>query len=170
MNYWNQQPWLHSYLCVRVCVWLWTGNKNGNRRTANIRSVGYSDLFVLSKEALWNALREYPEAKKKLIEKGRQLLMKDRLLEDWAMTGEVTEEIKTEERIKKLESLLNKAQTRWERGCETRTRLRRDLLDWLLASGQFIINLSRDWNDLKNQQVVTSDLLMLTMQAKHQHI
>jgi len=69
---------------------------------------------VLSKEALWNALREYPEAKKKLIEKGRQLLMKDRLLEDWAMTGEVTEEIKAEERIKKLESLLNKAQTRRE--------------------------------------------------------
>lgn len=69
---------------------------------------------MLSKEALWNALREYPEAKKKLIEKGRQLLMKDRLLEDWAMTGEVTEEIKAEERIKKLESLLNKAQTRRE--------------------------------------------------------
>jgi len=71
------------------------GNKNGNRRTANIRSVGYSDLFVLSKEALWNALTEYPDAKKKLIEKGRQLLMKDSLLEDWAMTGEVIEEIKT---------------------------------------------------------------------------
>ena len=101
-------------LCVTVlsvCD-LRAGNKNGNRRTANIRSVGYSDLFVLSKEALWNALREYPEAKKKLIEKGRHLLMKDRLLEDWAMTGEVTEEIKAEERIKKLESLLNKAQTR----------------------------------------------------------
>ena len=76
-----------------------------------LRPLGYSDLFVLSKEALWNALREYPEAKKKLIEKGRQLLMKDRLLEDWAMTGEVTEVIKTEERIKKLETTLNKAQT-----------------------------------------------------------
>ena len=70
---------------------------------------------MLSKEALWNALREYPEAKKRLIEKGRQLLMKDRLLEDWAMTGEVTEEIKTEERIKKLESMLNEAQTRLAR-------------------------------------------------------
>ena len=91
------------------------GNKNKNRRTANIRSVGYSDLFVLSKEALWNALREYPEAKKKLIEKGRQLLMKDRLLEDWAMTGEVTEEMKTEERIKRIESRLNEAQTKLAR-------------------------------------------------------
>jgi len=39
--------------------------------------VGYADLFVLSKEALWTALTEYPEAKKRLIQKGRQLLMKD---------------------------------------------------------------------------------------------
>ena len=91
---------------------LFAGNKNGNRRTANIRSVGYSDLFVLSKEALWNALREYPEAKKRLLEKGRQLLMKDGLLEDWAMTGEVTQKMKTEARIKKIEAMLNEAQTR----------------------------------------------------------
>jgi len=102
-----------QYICVTgtsLCLFL--GNKNGNRRTANIRSVGYSDLFVLSKEALWNALREYPEAKKKLIEKGRQLLMKDSLLEDWAMTGEITEEMKTEERIKKIELRLKLAQTK----------------------------------------------------------
>ena len=58
------------------------GNKNGNRRTANIRSVGYSDIFVLSKADLWDALEEYPEAKKQLIDRGRQILMKDKLLDE----------------------------------------------------------------------------------------
>ena len=67
---------------VRVRRVLRTGNKNGNRRTANIRSVGYSDLFVLSKEDLWEALQEYPEARRTLIEKGRQMLRKDNLLDE----------------------------------------------------------------------------------------
>ncbi|ESN90199.1 hypothetical protein HELRODRAFT_90895, partial [Helobdella robusta] len=58
------------------------GNKNGNRRTANIRSLGYSDLFVLSKEELWQSLEEYPDARSMLIEKGRQMLRKDNLLND----------------------------------------------------------------------------------------
>uniref|UniRef100_A0A915AHH6 Cyclic nucleotide-binding domain-containing protein n=1 Tax=Parascaris univalens TaxID=6257 RepID=A0A915AHH6_PARUN len=56
------------------------GNKNGNRRTAAIRSVGFSDLYVLSKEDLWEALNEYPDAKKSLLEKGKELLKRDNLL------------------------------------------------------------------------------------------
>lgn len=47
------------------------GSKNGNRRTANVRSVGYTDLFMLSKNDLWIALKEYPEARKMLIQKVR---------------------------------------------------------------------------------------------------
>jgi cyclic nucleotide gated channel alpha 3 len=38
----------------------------GNRRTASVRSVGYSDLFCLSKEDLWEVLKEYPAVRVKL--------------------------------------------------------------------------------------------------------
>ncbi|XP_026785066.3 cyclic nucleotide-gated channel cone photoreceptor subunit alpha [Pangasianodon hypophthalmus] len=58
------------------------GSKAGNRRTANIRSVGYSDLFALSKDDLMEALIEYPEAKTVLEEKGRAILMKDGLIDE----------------------------------------------------------------------------------------
>lgn len=58
------------------------GSKAGNRRTANIRSVGYSDLFALSKDDLMEALTEYPDAKTLLEEKGRSILMKDNLIDE----------------------------------------------------------------------------------------
>uniref|UniRef100_A0A8C5EB48 Cyclic nucleotide gated channel subunit alpha 3 n=1 Tax=Gouania willdenowi TaxID=441366 RepID=A0A8C5EB48_GOUWI len=58
------------------------GSKAGNRRTANIRSVGYSDLFALSKDDLMEALTEYPDAKYALEEKGRAILMKDNLIDE----------------------------------------------------------------------------------------
>ncbi|KOB74754.1 Uncharacterized protein OBRU01_08551, partial [Operophtera brumata] len=38
----------------------------GNRRTASVRSVGYSDLFVLSKTDMWDVLKEYPAARVRL--------------------------------------------------------------------------------------------------------
>ena len=46
--------------------------------------MGYSDLFVLSKEELWASLAEYPEARRSLIERGRALLRKDNLLDEQA--------------------------------------------------------------------------------------
>ena len=55
---------------------------SGNRRTANVRSVGYSDLFCLSKDDLFEALTEYPDAKAILEEKGRRTLMKDGTLDE----------------------------------------------------------------------------------------
>ncbi|OWA51277.1 Cyclic nucleotide-gated cation channel alpha-3 [Hypsibius exemplaris] len=56
------------------------GIKSGNRRTANVRSIGYADLFRLSKHHLWEALEEYPDARTKILEIGRQLLVKDNLI------------------------------------------------------------------------------------------
>lgn len=52
----------------------------GNRRTANVRSVGYSELFCLSKTDLLEALTEYPEAREALEERGRMTLMNDTTL------------------------------------------------------------------------------------------
>lgn len=46
------------------------GNKNGNRRTAAVRAVGFTDLFILSKDDLWNALHIFPDAKKMLLSRG----------------------------------------------------------------------------------------------------
>lgn len=42
------------------------GGPEGNRRTASVRSTGYSDLFCLSKEDMWDVLKDYPVAKEKL--------------------------------------------------------------------------------------------------------
>ncbi|CAD6191566.1 unnamed protein product [Caenorhabditis auriculariae] len=81
------------------------GNKNGNLRTASVRSKGYSDLYVLDKEMLWEALHEYPEAKASLIEKGRQILAKDNLLDD-SIAGEVLDDEYGMPMETKLENLL----------------------------------------------------------------
>lgn len=50
----------------------------GNRRTANVRSEGYSELLCLSKDDLLEALTEYPEARKLLEARGRRLLRRSR--------------------------------------------------------------------------------------------
>ncbi|XP_023942694.2 cyclic nucleotide-gated cation channel subunit A-like [Bicyclus anynana] len=58
------------------------GNRTGNRRTATVRSLGYSDLFCLAKKDLWEALGDYPDAMATLIQRGCQLLRKDGLLDE----------------------------------------------------------------------------------------
>ncbi|XP_047423111.1 cGMP-gated cation channel alpha-1 [Sciurus carolinensis] len=90
------------------------GSKAGNRRTANIKSIGYSDLFCLSKDDLMEALTEYPEAKTMLEEKGKQILMKDGLLdESIANAGSSPKDL--EEKITRMEGSVDLLQTRFAR-------------------------------------------------------
>ncbi|XP_053330001.1 cyclic nucleotide-gated olfactory channel [Spea bombifrons] len=90
------------------------GSKMGNRRTANIRSIGYSDLFCLSKGDLMEALVEYPDAKNILEERGREILIKEGLLdeskENNSMKGKTTEE-----KLEVFESNLDLLHTRFAR-------------------------------------------------------
>lgn len=87
------------------------GSKAGNRRTANIRSVGYSDLFCLSKDDLMESLVEYPDAKGMLEEKGRQILMKDGLI-DLDPANIMPEAKELEEKVSKLYSTMELMQTK----------------------------------------------------------
>ncbi|XP_035215640.1 cyclic nucleotide-gated cation channel alpha-3-like [Stegodyphus dumicola] len=92
-----------------------SGVKTGNRRTANVRSVGYSDLFCLSKEDLWEVLEEYPEAQKLLIERGKQILIKDGLLDEEAIKAAEVEEEAVKDRVQRLEESIEVLQTRLAR-------------------------------------------------------
>uniref|UniRef100_F7EUQ9 Cyclic nucleotide-gated channel alpha-1 n=1 Tax=Monodelphis domestica TaxID=13616 RepID=F7EUQ9_MONDO len=90
------------------------GSKAGNRRTANIRSIGYSDLFCLSKDDLMEALTEYPDAKCMLEEKGKQILMKDGLLDlNIANLGSDPKDL--EEKVTQMEGSVDLLQTRFAR-------------------------------------------------------
>ncbi|CAL8235364.1 unnamed protein product [Boreogadus saida] len=90
------------------------GNKSGNRRTANIRSIGHSDLFSLSKEDLSVVLSEFPVAKQHLEEKGRQILTKMGILDESA-EGQQTATEKVEIKLDRLESNLDTLQTKLAR-------------------------------------------------------
>ncbi|KAM9804492.1 cyclic nucleotide-gated channel alpha-4 [Neosynchiropus ocellatus] len=90
------------------------GNKSGNRRTANIRSIGHSDLFSLSKEDLTDVLSEFPAAKRHLEEKGRQILTKMGMLDE-NRDGADKEDEKIETKISRLEATLEILQTKLAR-------------------------------------------------------
>ncbi|XP_036970000.1 cyclic nucleotide gated channel subunit alpha 1a [Acanthopagrus latus] len=87
------------------------GSKAGNRRTANIRSIGYSDLFCLSKDDLMESLLEYPDAKGMLEEKGRQILMKDGLI-DLDPANIMPEAKELEEKVNRLYSTMELMQSK----------------------------------------------------------
>uniref|UniRef100_A0A3Q3J5N1 Cyclic nucleotide-binding domain-containing protein n=1 Tax=Monopterus albus TaxID=43700 RepID=A0A3Q3J5N1_MONAL len=115
------------------------GNKSGNRRTANIRSTGYSDLFSLSKEDLTHVLSEFPAAKRLLEEKGRQILIKMGMLEENGEEEE-SEAEKVESKIQRLENSLEILQTKLARlmmeleSSNHKLQARVEQLEWEVAA------------------------------------
>ncbi|PRD22887.1 UNVERIFIED_CONTAM: Cyclic nucleotide-gated channel cone photoreceptor subunit alpha [Trichonephila clavipes] len=104
-----------------------SGVKTGNRRTANVRSVGFSDLFCLSKEDLWNVLAEYPEAQKMLIERGKQILIKDGLLDEKDAKVRDMEDTNLQARFSKLQTAFDNLQTRFARFFSEYTRTQKQM-------------------------------------------
>ncbi|XP_069495717.1 cyclic nucleotide-gated channel alpha-4 [Ambystoma mexicanum] len=91
------------------------GNMSGNRRTANIKSIGYSDLFCLSKEDLKEVLTEYPDAKAILEEKGREILLKMKKLDENAAAMQAARQQELETKVLKLEANLEGLRTKLAR-------------------------------------------------------
>uniref|UniRef100_A0AC35GV78 Cyclic nucleotide-gated channel C-terminal leucine zipper domain-containing protein n=1 Tax=Panagrolaimus sp. PS1159 TaxID=55785 RepID=A0AC35GV78_9BILA len=61
-------------------------------------------MVIINKTDLWTALKEYPEARKMLIQKGREILRKDNLLDENApeenkTAEEIADELQTNVRL-----------------------------------------------------------------------
>ncbi|XP_058448217.1 cyclic nucleotide-gated cation channel subunit A isoform X1 [Malaya genurostris] len=91
------------------------GNRTGNRRTANVRSIGYSDLFCLAKRDLWETLSDYPEARASLTERGCQLLRKDGLLDEAVFASAQHQQDTLESGVAKLEQTVENLNLRLAR-------------------------------------------------------
>ena len=69
--------------------------------------LGYADLFTLSKDDLWEALEEYPEAKQVLLEKGKQILMKDNMIDEEKAATDAAERELLEKNVNTLNEKLD---------------------------------------------------------------
>eukprot|EP00076_Gallus_gallus_P016888 XP_015136423.1 cyclic nucleotide-gated cation channel alpha-4 isoform X2 [Gallus gallus] len=91
------------------------GNRSGNRRTADIRSIGYADLFCLAKEDLAEVLTEFPSARVLLEAKGREILLRMDKLDVRAEAAAAAAREEAEHRAQVLEAALEALQTRTAR-------------------------------------------------------
>ena len=91
------------------------GSKTGNRRTANVRSKGYADLFSLSKNDLYKCLQDYPGAMKKLTEKGQEILRKENKIDEEAIVEKERAEAEAKQRMLNLEKNIEETETRFAR-------------------------------------------------------
>uniref|UniRef100_A0A0P4W3R9 Cyclic nucleotide-binding domain-containing protein n=1 Tax=Scylla olivacea TaxID=85551 RepID=A0A0P4W3R9_SCYOL len=74
----------------------------GNRRTANVRSRGFSSLFVLSKADLQATIKDYPEAQEILKKKAKKLIQQNEERERQEPTADENVIIKSREATPKL--------------------------------------------------------------------
>ncbi|KAM3864835.1 cyclic nucleotide gated channel subunit alpha 1a [Diretmus argenteus] len=115
------------------------GSKAGNRRTANIRSIGYADLFCLSKDDMMEALTEYPEAKGQLEEKGREILMRDGLI-DLDAENIQTEDKQLDEKVNQLYNNIELLKTKLRRVLQnyetTQQALKQRIADLEVLTGE----------------------------------
>ena len=88
---------------------------NNNRRTANVRSKGYSNLFSLHKDDLWAALNEYPDAKKLLLGIGKEILDKDNMIDEEKAKREEAAQLSLEQKIVQLKEHILGIKTRYDR-------------------------------------------------------
>ncbi|XP_043914052.1 cyclic nucleotide-gated cation channel alpha-4 [Protopterus annectens] len=91
------------------------GSKSGNRRTANIKSIGYSDLFCLSKEDMTDVLIEFPDAKTIMEEKGKQILRKMNMLDEEAAAAADQRWEEMKKNLERMEAALTTLQTKFAR-------------------------------------------------------
>ncbi|OXB68690.1 UNVERIFIED_CONTAM: hypothetical protein H355_004487, partial [Colinus virginianus] len=91
------------------------GNRSGNRRTADIRSIGYADLFCLAKEDLAEVLTEFPSARVLLEAKGREILLRMDKLDVHAEAAAAAAREEAEHRARALQAALEALQTRMAR-------------------------------------------------------
>ena len=98
-----------------MIIWSRLGSKTGNRRTANIRSVGYSDLFCLTKQDLWEVLAEYPSARETLFERGKAHLRKDNLLDEDTARIAQEDQAAIPEKLTQIQNGLDTIETRLTR-------------------------------------------------------
>ena len=70
---------------------------------------------MLKKDHLWEALKEYPDAKRVLINRGRQLLQKDNMLDEEIAKRQDMEEETTEQKVLRLEGSIENIYTRFAR-------------------------------------------------------
>uniref|UniRef100_A0A669Q8H6 Cyclic nucleotide gated channel subunit alpha 4 n=1 Tax=Phasianus colchicus TaxID=9054 RepID=A0A669Q8H6_PHACC len=91
------------------------GNRSGNRRTADIRSIGYADLFCLAKEDLAEVLTEFPSARALLEAKGREILLRMDKLDVHAEAAAAAAREEAEQQVRVLEAALEALQTRTAR-------------------------------------------------------